>query len=62
MTWKKSKEMSQRPYFQPQLHVGLVMADFLGFFAACMCNNVCQEVATASIEIAQLTYFVSFPG
>ena len=49
--------MSQRHYPQPQLHVGLVIADLFGYFRPILCSNVCKEVGPQSIETVKLRFF-----
>ena len=48
--------MSQRPYPQLQLHLGLVFVDSFEFFGRFMCNNMCKEFETQSIETVKVSF------
>ena len=54
--------MFQRPYPQPQLHVGLVIADLFDLFGHFMWSIACQQVGTQSLETVKLRIFVSLWG
>ena len=52
--------MSQRPFPQRQLQVGLVNAVLFGYFWPFLCNNVRQDVGTQSLETVKVRLFLFF--